>query len=126
MESSRDFIQFSAQLPKEMLGLNEDLWMDFEGKKQTDGTIHPEQCRIMFYLDLPRLSNIVVDMQVMNRMVDVTIYHQDPKSVRSLVHLYEQDLKAGLQGINYQFTGLHLKNYEKIPISGPSILFRTR
>ena len=109
MESSRDFIQFSAQLPKEMLGLNEDLWMDFEGKKQTDGTIHPEQCRIMFYLDLPRLSNIVVDMQVMNRMVDVTIYHQDPKSVRSLVHLYEQDLKAGLQGINYQFTGLHLK-----------------
>lgn len=53
MESSRDFIQFSAQLPKEMLGLNEDLWMDFEGKKQTDGTIHPEQCRIMFYLDLP-------------------------------------------------------------------------
>lgn len=34
MESSRDFIQFSAQLPKEMLGLNEDLWMDFEGKNK--------------------------------------------------------------------------------------------
>ncbi|MBR7552872.1 hypothetical protein ACFFJI_06425 [Allobacillus sp. GCM10007491] len=112
MEANRDFIQFSAQLPKEMLGLNEDLWMDFEGKKQADGTIHPEQCRIMFYLDLPHLSNIIIDMQVINRMVDVTIYHQDPKSIRSIVHHYEQNLRVGLQGVDYQFTGLHLKELQ--------------
>nr|WP_289037369.1 hypothetical protein [uncultured Allobacillus sp.] len=112
MEANRDFIQFSAQLPKEMLGLNEDLWMDFEGKKQADGTIHPEQCRIMFYLDLPRLSKIIIDMQVINRMVDVTIYHQDPKSIRSIVHHYEQNLRVGLQGVDYQFTGLHLKELQ--------------
>ncbi|MFC0014331.1 MULTISPECIES: hypothetical protein [Allobacillus] len=123
MEANRDFIQFSAQLPKEMLGLNEDLWMDFEGKKQADGTIHPEQCRIMFYLDLPHLSNIIIDMQVINRMVDVTIYHQDPKSIRSIVHHYEQDLRNGLEGIDYQFTGLHLKKLQRKSKELPADVF---
>lgn len=113
VDTARDVIQFSMQMPKEMFGLNEDLWMDFEGKKQEDGSIHPEQCRILFYLNLPALNDVVLDMQVLNRSVDLTIFHQEPESIRSIVKSLESELQAGLTEVDYIFHSLQLKEIGK-------------
>ncbi|WP_188205789.1 hypothetical protein [Alkalibacillus aidingensis] len=108
-EANRDWVQFSAHLPKEMFGLNEDLWMDFEGSKREDGSIHPRHCRVMFYLNLPNIEETVIDMQVKNSQIDLTIYHDQPNRVKGLAEEFKQMLAINLASHQYQLTNFDVK-----------------
>ncbi|NIK10771.1 DUF4175 domain-containing protein [Alkalibacillus almallahensis] len=112
-DTAKDWMQFSAQLPKEMLGLNEDLWMDFEGQRQADGSIHPQNCRVMFYLDLPNLEQTVLDMRVKQGEVSLDIYHENPKELEPLVNGLTETLKLNLRDKQYELNQIQVKPIEK-------------
>ena len=42
-----------------------------------DGKIDPDFARILFYLDLESINKTVIDMQVQNRVVTVTVFNED-------------------------------------------------
>ncbi|WP_027963171.1 hypothetical protein [Halalkalibacillus halophilus] len=109
-DSAREWMQFSAQMPKEMFGLNEDLFMDFEGEKMKDGTINPKHCRVMFYLDLPQLQETVVDMQVNRGEVSLSIYHENPKLVAQISNQLEGTLKSNLEAKDYDLVSFDVKS----------------
>ncbi|PKR78605.1 hypothetical protein CEY16_02285 [Halalkalibacillus sediminis] len=116
-ESVKESIQFSTQLPKELFGLNEDLWMDFEGQKEKDGSIHPRQCRVMFYLDLPQLQETVIDMQVRNGEVDLNIFHDSPERLKPLISPLQPGLEKNLQLKEYTLNSVEIKPLSQQEIS---------
>ncbi|GAA0461130.1 hypothetical protein [Alkalibacillus silvisoli] len=108
-DSSREWMQFSAHLPKEMFGLNEDLWMDFEGQKQSDGSIHPKNCRVMFYLNLPNLHEAIIDMHIKYGDVSLSIFHEKPEVLSPLVSRMESMLKVNLDKKGYDLKAVDVK-----------------
>ncbi|WP_054751525.1 hypothetical protein [Piscibacillus salipiscarius] len=84
---TREFMSFTAQLPKETLGLNQDLFMDFEGQKQENGKLSPSHCRVIFYLDLPKLNQTVMDLRVQQDHLDLMIFHEQPKLLNTSLNL---------------------------------------
>ncbi|MET3682119.1 hypothetical protein ABID56_000198 [Alkalibacillus flavidus] len=112
-DSAREWMQFSAHLPKEMFGLNDDLFMDFEGQRQADGSVHPKNCRVMFYLDLPNLEQTVVDMKVTQGQVDLSIYHDNPDKLAPLAESMEDNLKLNLKDKQYELANLQIKPLEQ-------------
>ncbi|MDQ0350605.1 hypothetical protein J2R98_000408 [Alkalibacillus filiformis] len=108
-DSSREWMQFSAHFPKEMFGLNEDLWMDFEGQKQSDGSIHPKNCRVMFYLNLPNLNDMIIDMHVKYGDVSLSIFHESPQVLSPLVDNMKSMLNINLDQKGYDLQSIDVK-----------------
>src|SRR5699024_3224649 len=70
------------QIPAEKIGLVNELELKFEGKKK-NGKIDTDHCRIHFYLELSHLKETIIDMNVQNRSVTVTVYN-DMKNLKTI------------------------------------------
>ena len=109
--------QVIMQLPMEMLGKRIDATLEWNGRLKEDGKIDPDFARIMFYLDLESIRETVIDMQVQNRVVTVTVYNEDDR-LKSVGAALQGLLKEGLESVNYRLSGISFKNYEEE--KGPS------
>ena len=69
--------QLLMQVPLEFLGKKMDATLEWNGRMKEDGKIDSDFARIMFYLKLDTLNETVVDMQVQNRIVTITVYNDD-------------------------------------------------
>lgn len=99
-----------------------DLKMQFEGKKKQNGTIDPDYCRVILYLELPYLKETAVDVQIQSRMVLITVYNDTP-GMKALAQPYLPQLAEQLLKINYQLTSVRFKQPEKEQ-SKPAIQFQ--
>src|SRR5699024_5218410 len=64
VQESNQFLHAAMQVPGEKLGLNEDMYMQFEGQKKDDDTIDPDYCRILFDLHLEKIDQTIIDRHV--------------------------------------------------------------
>ena len=94
--------------PLSFFGLNTDLTIKWSGKKNKDGKLDPDYCRILFYLDLKNLKEVVVDMQVQNRIVTLLIMNDNPE-LKTIASPLLSNLKEGLQQIRYQLSSVQFK-----------------
>ncbi|MEK4875167.1 hypothetical protein N1I87_10880 [Bacillus sp. FSL W8-0102] len=94
--------------PLSFFGLNTDLTIKWSGKKNKDGKLDPDYCRILFYLDLKNLKEVVVDMQVQNRIVTLLIMSDNPE-LKTIASPLLSNLKEGLQQIRYQLSSVQFK-----------------
>ncbi|WP_100010975.1 hypothetical protein [Lentibacillus sediminis] len=108
VQETSHYIHASLQLPHEPLGLNEDLLLEFEGRKTEDGEISPDHCRILFYLDLQHVNKTVIDMHIQKRSVSVAVFNDNASSGHRFKEL-EQQLKSGLDSLNYQLGAVTFK-----------------
>lgn len=102
------FIQASIQVPGEQIGLNGDLFMDFESQKTEDGKINADYCRILFFLNLNALDETVIDMNVQKRLVTITIYNEH-RHLETLARSLYVPLKKGLEKLDYQLSTVRFK-----------------
>lgn len=103
------FIQASLMLPGGALGLSNDARLEFEGKRNEDGAINPEFCRILFYLELENIDETVIDMNVHKGNISVTVYNDHDLTsdvAKTLVPLLEE----GLAGMEYKLASLTVKS----------------
>ena len=70
--------QLVMQVPLEFFGKRIDATLQWNGRMKEDGKIDPDFARILFYLDLHSLEKTIIDMQVQNRIVSVTVFNADP------------------------------------------------
>lgn len=111
VEETDNFIRANLLLPGERLHIKSDVRMEFEGRKKTNGEISTDFCRIFFYLTLSSLGETIIDMNVQNRNIHVTIYND--RSINStLIESLKPQLKTGLEQINYHFSGVTFKPIE--------------
>ena len=104
--------QLLMQVPLEFLGKKMDATLEWNGRMKEDGKIDSDFARIMFYLQLDTLKETVVDMQVQNRVVSITLYNDD-QQLSLLVEKFKETLKLGLSSVGYQLSGVFVKTFEE-------------
>ncbi|MHC8516388.1 hypothetical protein [Sporosarcina sp. ITBMC105] len=104
--------QIVMQLPMSILGQRIDATLQWNGRMKDDGKIDPEFARIMFYLELSSLDKTVVDMQVQNRIVTLTIYNEEDR-LKMIGDLFRERLKEGLASSKYILSGVSFKKFEE-------------
>ena len=88
-----------------------DLTIQWQGKKQEDGKIDPAFCRILFYLQLPILNETLIDVQIQNRIMNITIRNNNA-TLGELVTLHSDGLKEILREMNYRLTVVNVRPFK--------------
>ncbi|MBF4499924.1 hypothetical protein IRY55_01010 [Savagea sp. SN6] len=104
--------QIIMNVPLDFLGKKIDATLQWSGKMTDDGKIDENYARILFYLKLETLKETIVDMQVQNRIVTLTIFNETPH-LQKLSTQFEDRLKEGLEQHRYKLSGLFFKTIEE-------------
>jgi len=99
-----------TQIPLFMPSHQTDLTIQWQGKKQEDGKIDPAFCRILFYLQLPTLNETMIDVQIQNRIMNITI-RNNSAALGELVALHSDELKDILREMNYRLTIVNVRPF---------------
>lgn len=102
--------QLVMQLPLAFLGKKIEATLQWSGRMKEDKKIDADFARILFYLDLHSLQETVVDMQVQNRIVTVTVFNEDPY-LKVIGAPLQEKLKVGLDSIGYTLSGVFFKGF---------------
>lgn len=113
--------QLLMQVPLEFLGKKMDATLEWNGRMKEDGKIDSDYARIMFYLHLDSLEETVVDMQVQNRVVTISLYNNDT-SLKPIANVFYDTLKEGLLSVGYQLSGVFIKTFEENKLTSPKKL----
>ena len=104
--------QLIMQVPLEFFGKRIDATLEWNGRMKEDGKIDPDFARILFYLDLHSLEKTVIDMQVQNKVVSVTVFNAN-ESIKGIGAGMIEPLKEGLENAGYKLSGVFFKNFEE-------------
>ncbi|SDJ72765.1 hypothetical protein [Sediminibacillus albus] len=110
-QEAGNFLQINLQLPGDKIGMKKDISIDIEGQKDESGKINPDFCHILFYLDLEKMEETVVDMNIQKRMVSITVYNNNEQLDR-LFSFFKPALQQGLKNLDYHLSSVQLKPLE--------------
>ena len=102
--------QLVMQVPLEFFGKRIDTTLQWNGRMKENGKIDADFARILFYLDLESIEKTVIDMQVQNRVVTVTVFNADDK-LKLIGAPLQLKLKEGLEAADYKLSGVFFKNF---------------
>jgi hypothetical protein len=105
------FMNIIQQFPLCLFGRQTDISVQWMGKEKEKGKIDSDHCRILFYLHLDNLKETLVDMQVQNRVISLSIWNE-LQAANELAHLFIPALKESLQKMDYQLTSVKIKKPE--------------
>lgn len=94
-----------VSMPLNLFGMDTDLTIQWEGKKQKNGILNPDHCRILFYLNLETLAETIIDVQIQNRIVSLHVINEHNKPV-NLIRALQPTLKDALTELNYQLSSI--------------------
>lgn len=102
-------------LPLNLGSTQTDLTLQWSGRKTKEGKIDPDYCRVLFYLELERLEETVIDMQVQNRIIKVTVINGHGATLEEAAGQYLDILRENLGKMDYRLSGVSFVNpvYEK-------------
>ncbi|WP_163101479.1 hypothetical protein [Peribacillus alkalitolerans] len=75
-----------VQIPLQLRGFQTDMTMQWSGRKNKDGNIDPEFCRVLFYLKLEQIDETVVDMQIQKKIITVSVYNERSDFIKQIAH----------------------------------------
>jgi hypothetical protein len=102
--------QFSFPLNKQF----ETIYGQIEGKKNNKGQIDPENCRLVFYLQLSSLGETCVDVNIRSKTVSITIFNEHQH--KEWLHEIKPTLSDSLQGLGYSLSSLSWKEASQGPL----------
>ncbi|GEL06876.1 hypothetical protein [Salisediminibacterium halotolerans] len=91
-----------------------DITMQWEGKRTKEGYLDEDHCRIMFYLELAAIRDTMVDVQIQNRVVSLTIFNQMEKP-EQLQRMFEPILAKRLEETGYKLSSVRWKQPDNTP-----------
>lgn len=104
--------QLVMQVPLEFLGKKMDATLQWNGRMKDDGKIDANYARILFYLQMEALQETVIDMQVQNRIVTVTVFNENTR-LDALAEPLKAVLTKALAEKDYHLSGVFMKTFEK-------------
>lgn len=105
--------QLIMQVPLQFLGRKMDATLQWNGRMNKDGKLDSAYARILFYLQMESMQDTVIDMQVQNRIVTVTVFNEQAEQLKALSEPFSAALKVGLAEKEYHLSGVVLKSFEK-------------
>ncbi len=106
--------QIIMQLPLQLHGRRIDATLEWNGRLKEDGKIDPDHARVLFYLDLEAMKKTVVDMQVQNKVITLTIFNEDTR-LESAGAVLQETLKAGLEDGGYRLSAVRFRPFREDP-----------
>lgn len=97
--------QYVMQIPLSFWKQTSDLTIQWNGRKKENGQIDPNYCRVLFYLDLEFLNEVIVDMQIQNRIMNIKVI-SDVEEVKQMATPYMEDLKANLDSLGFKLSNI--------------------
>lgn len=97
--------QFYTQVPIQIGQENVECSIQWNGRKRKDGKIDPDNCRILFFVELTNLGEIIVDLQFQNRKIQLVMVNST-QDLKELAHSHFSLLKENLQKLNFQLSVL--------------------
>ena len=104
--------QLIMQVPLDFFGKQMDATLQWSGRMKKDGKIDANFVRVLFYLNMESLQETVIDMQVQNRIVNITVFNDNPQ-LNMLAEPLKQSLKVGLSEKDYHLSGIFIKSFEQ-------------
>lgn len=101
INETASFLHLSTSIPG-LLGQEQDIEIEFYSRKDENKKIDSDYCRIAFYLELDQLKTTMIDMNVQNRVVNLTVYNDQDLSEQ--LAQFKPLLKQGLEKFNYQLS----------------------
>lgn len=101
------FIQASIQLPG-FFGTDKNIIINMDSKKNQNNQIDPNYCHIVFYLSLEKIGDTCIDMSIINRKINMTIYNEYEEII-PLLNQLEPTLQKGLESKEYQLLSIKFK-----------------
>ena len=98
--------QLQIQIPLGFAGIENDLTIEWSGRRTERGSIDPDYCRILFYLELEHLKETVVDMQIQNRVIRLSVLNERPELLEKTAAAVLEGLKDRLSAMDYTLSGL--------------------
>jgi hypothetical protein len=106
MASSDPFVaQFSLQIPIAFQKEIANVSMYWEGKRDRKGSLDPDSCTIVLWLELTHLKETLVNIHVQNRSVTLNIQNSE-MDLRTLLKCGEPILKEHLAKAGYDLIAL--------------------
>ncbi|MCL6586349.1 MAG: hypothetical protein K6T72_07535 [Anoxybacillus sp.] len=87
------------QLPF-LFGKQTDVTIHYQTRKKQNGELDPHYCRLLFYLQLPALKEIAVDVRIQHSIIHVSIWNDTPQ-LEHIVALTQPLLKERLASFGY-------------------------
>ena len=97
-------------LPMNIGNYETDVTLQWSGRKRKDGSIDPDYCRILFYLDLEQLKETVIDMQVQNRVIKISVLNEQSDVIQKAATPFIPTLRNQLEEIDYKLSGVLFEN----------------
>ncbi|MGG0643638.1 hypothetical protein ABE021_06825 [Sporosarcina gallistercoris] len=104
--------QIIMQVPLQLQGKRIDATLEWNGRMKEDGKIDPDHARVLFYLDLEAIHKTIVDMQVQNKVVTLTIFNEDP-TLKTVGGILQDKLAEGLGAEGYRLSAVRFKPFQE-------------
>ncbi|EIJ81516.1 hypothetical protein PB1_01185 [Bacillus methanolicus PB1] len=101
-------MQFVVQIPISFWNKTTDLTMQWSGRRKPNGKIDPDFCRILFYLDLEYIKDTMIDMQVQNRIMRITVINEN-QDLKKFALKFLDELKEKLSALNFHLSAVHFE-----------------
>jgi hypothetical protein len=105
---SQSISQVVMQIPLRTEQGEQTAFVQIESRRQGGGQLDPENCRLFFNLDLDALGVTMIDVNIVNRIVNVSIFNDQPW-LDPLVHGAKQAFARQLGEVGYQLSGLRVQ-----------------
>jgi hypothetical protein len=88
--------QFYSQIPIQLEQEKTEISIQWNGRKKENGKIDPDNCRILFFVELKNLGEIFVDLQFQNRNIKISMLNNTQgleQIAQPLILLLQDNLK---------------------------------
>lgn len=99
------FAQVTLFLPLNGPDGRETASVHIQSRRGRKGELDAANCRLWFDLDMKQLGQTLVDVQVVDRMVNLKLHNNEPW-VLELLEQRREEIKGAVESIGYQLSGL--------------------
>ncbi|MGM9927497.1 MAG: hypothetical protein ACI35P_06040 [Bacillus sp. (in: firmicutes)] len=105
-QSSGPIQNIFVQLPVSFPLSSSEVTIRWSGRKKEDGSIDPSYCRVLFYLQLENIDEIVIDMVVQNAVLKICIINKQANDLKEIASPHFAQFKDKLKEIGYQLSAV--------------------
>jgi len=111
--------QVVMQIPFRTPEGDDTAYVQVEAKKRESGDLDPDNCRLFFNLDLEQLGITMIDVAIVNRIVNVQIFNDQPW-LEPIVQQTRELFSAQLQDTGYQLSNMRVQPIPEARSSSPA------
>lgn len=106
-------MQLVTEIPLRFFNQQVDVTMQYNGRKTEDGKVDSNYCRILFYLELAHMKDTVIDLNIQNRIMNMSILNDQATEIMPIIKQTEESLKERLRELDYKLMAVHVRPLTK-------------